>query len=321
MLVERSADRITCVECRSLRLELRHDRNMRTAAEQAAIREDIFRWLDEVGHGGYEIPRARLLSYEYRGERIPLLDTGRGIRNPRDFSSTLSIMTGWKKNRYEDYESDNGWVTYHYRAGEGGDNVKLLRAFENQDPIIYFRAVREGYYLPYYPIVIALNDPLERVVRFPLDEGLAVLGDPSTYTVAQKRYAKSVVRTRLHQPIFRARVLHAYGGSCTVCDLRHTELLDAAHIIPDSTAQGVPHVTNGLAMCKIHHAAYDRNLMGITPDFEVRINSGLLDEVDGPMLRHGLQDMHGRRIHLPTRRAEQPSRGGLAERFAEFAAQ
>ncbi|WP_308492292.1 hypothetical protein [Microbacterium terrisoli] len=60
--------------------------------------------------------------------------------------------------------------------------------------------------------------------------------------------------------------------------------------------------------------------MGITPDFEVRINSALLHEVDGPMLRHGLQDMHGRQIHLPERRNERPSQDRLAERFVEFAA-
>lgn len=294
---------------------------MRSAAEQAAIREDVFRWLDDVfiGHGGYEIHHTVLRSYAYHGERIPLLDRGKGIRNPANFSSTLSIMSGWKKNQYEDYESDDGWITYHYRAGEGGDNVKLIRAFENQDPIVYFRAVREGYYLPYYPIYITENDPSQRVVRFPLDEGLAVLGDPASYTIAQKRYAERLVQTRLHQPIFRARVLHAYDGSCTVCALRHAELLDAAHIVPDASEHGVAHVTNGLAMCKIHHAAYDRNLMGITPDFEVRINSALLHEVDGPMLRHGLQDMHGRQIHLPERRNERPSQDRLAERFAEFA--
>jgi putative restriction endonuclease len=52
----------------------------------------------------------------------------------------------------------------------------------------------------------------------------------------------------------------------------------------------------------------------------VRINSALLHEVDGPMLRHGLQDMHGRQIQLPERRNERPSRDRLAERFAEFAA-
>lgn len=294
---------------------------MRTREEEGAIRDDVFRWLDEkfIGGGGYEIHHTVLKSYEFDGERIPLLDTGRGIRNPASFSSTLSILSGWKANRYDDQHDDDGWVTYSYRAGDGGDNIKLIHAHELQDPIVYFKAVREGYYFPYYPILIAHNDPTQRVVRFPLEQSLSLLGDPLDYSEQQRRYAETIVRSRLHQPLFRAKVLHAYASACTICDLRHTELLDAAHIVPDSTEQGVAHVSNGLALCKLHHAAYDRLLLGVTPDYEVRINAALLDEVDGPMLRHGLQDMHGQTIRLPQSPKARPSRDSLAERYAAFA--
>lgn len=293
---------------------------MRARQEELAIRADVFRWLDEkfIGGGGYEIHHTELKSYEFNGERIPLLDTGKGIRNPATFSATLSIMSGWKANRYDDHHDDMGWVTYSYRAGEGGDNVKLVRAYENQDPIVYFRAVREGYYFPYYPILIAENDPVSRVVRFPLEQSLSFLGDPIAYTEQQRRYAETIVRSRLHQPLFRAKVLHAYSSACTICDLRHAELLDAAHIIADADALGVAHVSNGLALCKLHHAAYDRSLLGITPDYHVQINARLLHEVDGPMLRHGLQDMHGHQIRLPSNRKAKPSQDNLAARFEEF---
>lgn len=296
---------------------------MRSRLEELAIRSDVFRWLDErfSENGGYELSRELLESYSYDGEPIKLLDPGgRGIRNPASFSSTLTIMTSaGRRNPYADSESIDGWVTYHYRVGEGGDNTKLARAVANRDPIVYFKGVRAGFYVPFYPIVITDNDPVERVVRFPLEQGLAFLGDPLKYTDEQRRYAETIVRTRLHQPIFRAQVLHAYAGSCTVCDLKHSELLDAAHIAPDADAAGVAHVSNGLAMCKIHHAAYDRSLMGITPDFEVRIDKELLGEVDGPMLRHGLQDMHGRHIRLPLSRAARPDRDRLASRYELFA--
>lgn len=296
---------------------------MRSRLEELAIRADVFRWLDEryMENGGYELSRGLLESYTFEGEPIKLLDPGgRGIRNPATFSSTLSIMTSLgKRNPYMDSESMDGWVTYHYRLGDGGDNAKLARAVENGDPIVYFKAVRVGFYIPFYPIVIADNDPIARAVRFPLEQGLSFLGDPLQYTDVQRRYAETIVRTRLHQPVFRARVLHAYAGACTVCDLRHSELLDAAHITADSDMRGVPQVRNGLAMCKIHHAAYDRSLMGITADFEVRIDQELLDEVDGPMLRHGLQDMHGRRIRLPRSSQAHPDRDRLATRFEQFA--
>lgn len=293
---------------------------MRAHQEELAIRADVFRWLDEkfIDGGGYEIHHTVLKSYQYNGERIPLLDTGKGIRNPRTFSSTLSIMSGWKSNRYDDHEDDDGWVNYSYRAGEGGDNTKLVRAYEQKDPIVYFRAVREGYYFPYYPIIIAQNDSARRLVRFPLEQGLAILGDPLEYTEQERRYAETIVRTRLHQPLFRARVLHAYTSSCAICQLRHAELLDAAHIIADAEEHGVAHVTNGLALCKLHHAAYDRWLLGITPDYEVRINSALMQEVDGPLLKYGLQEMHGRKIHVPRNPKAQPSRERLSARYQDF---
>ena len=125
-------------------------------------------------------------------------------------------------------------------------------------------------------------------------------------------------RRRLHQPIFREQVLNAYATACAVCHIRHAQLLDAAHIISDSKPNGDPVVPNGIALCKIHHAAYDRNLMGIRPDYQVAINSELLNEVDGPMLKHGLQEMHGSHIRLPRRAAARPDQDRLEVRFTEF---
>jgi putative restriction endonuclease len=293
----------------------------RSPEEQRAIREDVFRWLDNLlFQGHYEFSRAQLLDYHYGDERIPLLDTGRGIRNPATFDATLTIMSGWKQNKYRDFHDDNGWITYSYQASDRGDNVKLIRAYELQEPLVYFRAVREGYYIGHWPVRIAVNDADKREVRFPLDEAFEFLGDPLTQTAEQKRYASRLAKQRLHQPIFRARVLHAYASACAICSLQHAELLDAAHIIPDSEESGVASVVNGLSLCKIHHAAYDRRLLGITPDYEVRIDNELLDEVDGPMLRHGLQEMHRRPLRLPRRPADYPDRDALALRYQEFAA-
>lgn len=97
-------------------------------------------------------------------------------------------------------------------------------------------------------------------------------------------------------------------------------MLDAAHIIEDSSETGDPAVTNGVCLCKIHHAAYDRQLLGIAPDLVVHINERLLREEDGPMLRHGLQEMHGRPLVAPARRAQRPDPDRLRLRFERFLA-
>jgi putative restriction endonuclease len=138
---------------------------------------------------------------------------------------------------------------------------------------------------------------------------------------ALRRYLISETKRRLHQPVFAGQVMLAYQTSCAVCALAHRELLDAAHIIPDSDPDGAPVVSNGLALCKIHHAAYDSGILGIRPDLVVEIHHRLLGEIDGPMLRHGLQEHHGRALmRLPQHRADRPDPVRLERRYATFRA-
>ena len=103
-----------------------------------------------------------------------------------------------------------------------------------------------------------------------------------------------------------------------MCQLHHAELLDAAHIIPDGQPNGEPVVPNGLSLCKIHHAAYDRNLLGVRPDLVVEVTPKVLLEIDGPMLLHGLQEMAGSKLIIPRERGTQPDPDRLAVRYEEF---
>ena len=83
--------------------------------------------------------------------------------------------------------------------------------------------------------------------------------------------------------------------------------------------RGQPFVSNGLALCKIHHAAFDANILGIRPDHVVEIRMDVLREKDGPMLQHGLQELHRRRLLVvPRRRELQPNPEYLAERYERF---
>jgi len=122
----------------------------------------------------------------------------------------------------------------------------------------------------------------------------------------------------VHQRGFRERVLDAYRSQCALCRLRHAELLDAAHIIPDSDPGGVAEVPNGLALCKLHHAAFDRFFLGVTPDYEIRVRGDILAEEDGPMLRHGLKGLHGGRIILPRSARNRPAPDRLDLRYRQF---
>ena len=291
---------------------------MDSPERQAAIRIAVFTWLDKkLAEGRYELTRTELEAFQYEGERLPLLDTARGIRNPRNFEASLSLMTSYD-SPYSDVVGEDGLIHYRYQSRAGGDNVKVSRARELGAPLVYFQGVRSAVFTAHYPAYVVGESEELRTFFVALDESFKFFGDPLQMTGDQRSYAERVVQKRLHQPVFRARVLHAYLATCAVCQLRHPELLDAAHIIDDKNKLGLPTVSNGLALCKLHHAAYDRNLLGITPDYTVAINKALLLEVDGPMLKHGLQEMNGRTISVPSRPAERPSKQGLSLRFAEF---
>ena len=60
-------------------------------------------------------------------------------------------------------------------------------------------------------------------------------------------------------------------------------------------------------MCKIHHAAYDADIVGVRPDGVAEVRGDVLKEKDGPMLRHGLQEVHGGRLLLPRVKEKRPS--------------
>jgi putative restriction endonuclease len=114
------------------------------------------------------------------------------------------------------------------------------------------------------------------------------------------------------------RVLEAYRNACAFCRLRHQELLDAAHIIPDSDPEGVPEVRNGLALCKLHHAAFDRFIVGVNPDYIIHVRRDVLEEIDGPMLKHGLQGLDGVKIQVPRDLKLKPDKDLLSRRFQRF---
>jgi len=147
----------------------------------------------------------------------------------------------------------------------------------------------------------------------PRDIGIGLLA-------ARREYQTVAVKKRLHQHRFREMVLGAYRRRCAMCHLGHIRLLDAAHIIPDHDDRGLPEVPNGLTLCKIHHSAYDANILGISPDLLIHVRKDILREVDGPMLEHGLKGMADRTIAVPRSIDQRPNAEFLDERFQRFVA-
>ena len=289
------------------------------------IRASCFASLDVLcaTHGG-DIPYRNGLDagFPFRGRRVRFLSTQKGIFRAaaQRGSAALAIQTS-ASSPYEDSEVDAGF-RYAYRAGliDQADNRALRTAHTLQVPLVYFVATRPGWYRPLYPCFVVDDDPIGRNVLVspgrmigPIDEQEPVPIDEPL----ERRYAMRETRVRLHQARFRGRVLAAYRDTCAICQLKELRLLDAAHIVGDTKPTGEPLVSNGLSLCSIHHRAFDQNLVGISPDYDVHVSRKLLDDEDGPMLEL-LKTFHGQTIVLPSRTAARPDRDQLAIRFERF---
>jgi putative restriction endonuclease len=134
----------------------------------------------------------------------------------------------------------------------------------------------------------------------------------------RRAYITSAVQVRLHQRAFRERVLDAYRRQCAFCRLRHEQLLDAAHIVPDAHPEGEPLVRNGLALCALHHTAFDRFFVGLRPDYVIEVRSDILHEDDGPTLVHAIQRLHGAAIVLPKIVEQRPDPVLVSMRYERF---
>ncbi|HEX4684970.1 MAG TPA: HNH endonuclease [Gemmatimonadaceae bacterium] len=276
---------------------------------------------------GGRIPRAVLMEgISLRGERVPIWNYQKGIFKPAAFGpngAALSIQTSVASPYADVHDSEAGHIVYKYRGTDPGhpDNVALRIAQQEQRPLIYLVAVDPGFYDAIVPMYVATDAPATLEFTLVADQiGAADYAADPVKTAVRREYATRAVLQRLHQQEFRRMVLVAYREQCCICRLRHVELLDAAHILPDRHPKGEPIVTNGLGLCKMHHSAYDANIIGIDPDSQVHVREDILEEKDGPMLRHGLQEVAGSKLILPRKNDLKPNRDFLAERFDRFRA-
>ncbi len=269
-------------------------------------------------------------AFQFEGQRVPLINPRRGIFKPRSMKYLLSIKTVYPRPGariwYDDqrkvhrqiFESDET-VNYAFMGDnpDAADNQWLKDAWQDQVPVIYFLGIAPGLYQAILPVFIAGWNPDARnaSIMFGIPDQDS-LNPPQD--AVERRYALRSVKQRLHQASFREAVISAYDGRCALSGLPEKRLLDAAHIIEDRDgALGQPVVPNGLPLSKIHHAAFDAQLIGIDPDYRLYVSDRLLEQNDGPMLA-ALKSLHGERLHLPNRLQDYPDRDRLAKRFEIF---
>lgn len=291
------------------------------------IRLAMFDWLtDQRGEHGEAIPRYDLEQFTFDGVRIPLVGPS-GIWKPAACELPISVTTVAAGPYSDRFDVARGLLRYSYRGTDPGhrDNIGLRRAMHERVPLVYFHAIEPGFYAAAYPVFVVGDEPLALTFSMQVDDigaalaaAAATAGDIAEGLEPRRAYVTGTFRRRLHQALFRKRVIRAYRDRCALCQLRHAELLDAAHITPDRDLEGEPVVSNGIALCRLHHAAFDSFFFAVAPDYVVHVKPSILEERDGPMLIVGLQQIHGQEINIPRRALDRPDPARLERRYEAF---
>ncbi|MDE0190880.1 MAG: HNH endonuclease [Gammaproteobacteria bacterium] len=289
------------------------------------VRTAAFEWLSElVMRHGEVLPRRDLEGGFELGTQLVRLIGPQGIFKPALMQVPISITTS-PNGPYNDAFTPSG-LRYRYRGTdpEHRDNRGLRFAMRNQLPLVYFHGVVPGRYLAIWPVYVVYDLPDALAFSIAVDDAVNLGVVPDTGVEAgeaarvRRSYVTTLARRRVHQSAFRERVLRAYRHQCAFCRLRHGELLEAAHIIPDAEPEGEPVVSNGLSLCRLHHAAFDRFFVGVRPDLVIEVRPDVLVEMDGPTLKHAIQGIHGHRIDIPRSPQDQPGTAYLSERYERF---
>ena len=209
--------------------------------------------------------------FEFENERIALWSAQKGIWKPKQLNFlnvALTLTTAprveGRAPAYDDEVADNrGSFGYKYQGTDATNwsNVAVRNAMLYRRPLIYLYGIAKGVYEPIFPVFIVEDDPSTLTFRLQADvsDRVAAYSDMSIEVNAPRReYQTVAVKRRVHQHRFRELVLNAYTRRCAICELRHSSLLDAAHIMEDRDHRGLPEISNGLTLCKIHHSAYPR---------------------------------------------------------------
>lgn len=291
-------------------------------------------WFDARRHQGQELTTFRDLEsgFLWHGHKIPLISRNQGIWKPAPFTTALTFKTTAPKEGreapYEDRIDEDGTLRYKMTTAQDKDwtNRAMLLAAERGYPLAWLVGTKPADTLYYYARFPAFITGVDHGNREFL---ITIGGDPDqpvdlsdirkrATEGIERKYVSRWTKQRLHQQRFRENVLSAYNMSCAICDMPHAQLIEAAHIVADADDAGIPIVSNGMALCRVHHTAYDKHLLGIDESRRIHVaeRARRLEDATG---RSALSPFEGRSLtHVPERRTLQPDGQRLRRHFDRF---
>lgn len=153
---------------------------------------------------------------------------------------------------------------------------------------------------------------LEVLTKISEDPEKAEDSDLAEASADRREFLASFRRLR-RDARFRKKILDAYAHRCAVCGLQ-LDLLEAAHIVPVSYPGSTDEISNGIALCPLHHAAFDRCLISISDNYQILINEEEAGRLEATDRKTGLDDfrgMEGKQITLPAKERDRPNAESL----------
>lgn len=226
-----------------------------------------------------------------------------GINEIEPEAGARNLILGW----WEDVGVFAGWdIRQHtgdvssspsMQVSEGALRQALLTGFapylnQRGETAIAFRPDFMGTYIEFL-------EPLHDSGTIP--EEAAILTKPSEDPedvedaeidddVAEKRkYAVLSTKRALRAIDFSQRVLGAYGRQCAMCGTQ-LRLIDGAHILPAAHEDSTDQTSNGVALCALHHRAYDRALVTFNTSFKVAVNEEMVKKLKADDRAGGLDN-------------------------------
>lgn len=287
---------------------------------QLADREEPFLTPDELR--GIRVDGQPMSLLPARGETASMTEDGSLLALVLPASSHVNALP---RNLATDGTLGFPWKTVNRSHPE---DKALLSALEDRLPIVVLSPTSDGMFQVLFPVFVSRCIHKDRVFRLDLTHVYMPWIDPATgksaemngAPVYERRWTATTTRSRVHGPAFRRDVLDAYGQRCAVCALNIPCLLDAAHIIPDRDEAGIASATNGLALCKTHHAAFDANLLGVDENLTIHISPTVLRDPRASEAARVLMDFDQRRLAVIPSNGLRPEPASLARKWDEFTA-
>ena len=206
------------------------------------------------------------------------------------FSQDTHAFSAWDPDRFLARNSRVRRFSVYTRLSRMREAAaRGLAAYTDTDGqiVISFRPDLIGLYVE--NATLLHQAPARALQRIAETYGQAPSGHPPARPVRvnrQRIQVTSAVYPR--SPRFRQAVLGAYAHRCAMCGIQ-LDLVDAAHIVPHAHPQGLDIVSNGLALCALHHRSFDTGLLYVRGDYSIHLNPARVRHLRKMDRFHGLR--------------------------------